>query len=431
MTRRFQEFVGFFSEERGNWVKSYRTLLGNRLFVTYWTGSTLVLLGLQFSTIALVWFVLQTTGSPMRIAMVLAVIPIARVVTSSTVGWAMDRFPRRTLMILDNAAQAAVYLSIPLLTWVHRLSFPLLVGLVAVAAALSPISMIGRGVLLPNIVADGELERANGLSQVRSSLVTLGGPALGGVLVGFAGAPITLTVISACYILYVLSLWTIPAARYRAPAPQSPQDSPAEPEPVSARRFLLQNPLFLLFVVITLFFNLTYGPLEPALPLLVTRVFHAGAATLGLIWSSFAVGLLLGTISWNQYRPRWTLRALISGIILGWGFFSGVAGLAVRPWQAMLALFCGGFVFAPYNIVSATWQQRLVPDRYRGAVYGMTQSVTSAGLPVGQLIGGLAVNGIGAKATIVAGGAATMLLGMAVSGLKTMWHSAANRSGEG
>ena len=261
MTRRFQEFVGFFSEERGNWVKSYRTLLGNRLFVTYWTGSTLVLLGLQFSTIALVWFVLQTTGSPMRIAMVLAVIPIARVVTSSTVGWAMDRFPRRTLMILDNAAQAAVYLSIPLLTWVHRLSFPLLVGLVAVAAALSPISMIGRGVLLPNIVADGELERANGLSQVRSSLVTLGGPALGGVLVGFAGAPITLTVISACYILYVLSLWTIPAARYRAPAPQSPQDSPAEPEPVSARRFLLQNPLFLLFVVITLFFNLTYGPL--------------------------------------------------------------------------------------------------------------------------------------------------------------------------
>src|SRR5579875_3867440 len=53
---------------RSRWflIQPYLKLLRNRSFAIYWTGSTIVQLGLQFSTIALTWFVLQTTGSPTR-----------------------------------------------------------------------------------------------------------------------------------------------------------------------------------------------------------------------------------------------------------------------------------------------------------------------------------------------------------------------------
>lgn len=43
-------------------------------------------------------------------------------------------------------------------------------------------------------------------------------------------------------------------------------------------------------------------------------------------------------------------------------------------------MFLGGLTFAPYNILAATAQQRLVPDHHRGKVYGVMQSVTSVGL---------------------------------------------------
>ena len=87
-------------------------------------------------------------------------------------------------------------------------------------------------------------------------------------------------------------------------------------------------------------------------------------------------------------------------------------------------MFLGGVTFAPYNIVSATWQQRLIPDRHRGTVYGVTQSITSVGLPIGQLAGGVIVKGIGAGPTILAGGIATVLLGIVVASMQGPWRTA-------
>ncbi|WP_430626742.1 hypothetical protein [Sulfobacillus thermotolerans] len=48
-------------------TSTYRTLIHSKFFVIYWTGSTLVLLALQFVSISLAWFVLKTTGSSVRV----------------------------------------------------------------------------------------------------------------------------------------------------------------------------------------------------------------------------------------------------------------------------------------------------------------------------------------------------------------------------
>lgn len=400
-------------------MNSYRRLIANRVFVIYWSGSTLVQLALQFVTIALAWFVLKTTGSSVRVAFVLAVIPVARMATSPFIGYLIDRLPRRALMILDNTGQMILYASVPVMTWMHVLTFPMLLAVVGAAAALSPLSMIGRGVLLPNIVPDEDLEPANGLSQLRSSMVYLLGPALGGILVAFLGAPGTLMVTAGCYVAYVGSLLAIPAGKYHAV--QDDRSSADRSPRINPWQFLRNSPVLLIIGVVTLFFNITYGPLEPALPVMVSRVFHAGASTLGLIWSSFAVGSLLGTLVWGRLRPQWSLRFVITGVIAGWGLFSGLVGLTNHPWQAMAMMFCGGITYAPYNIVAATWQQRLIPDHMRGTVFGTMQSVTSSGLPVGQLIGGLVVSAAGAGATIAMGGAATVLLGLVVVSLRAPW----------
>lgn len=130
---------------------------------------------------------------------------------------------------------------------------------------------------------------------------------------------------------------------------------------------------------------------------MVDRVYHAGASMLGLIWSSFAVGSLVGTLLWSHFRPTWGLRPVLAGVVIGWGLFSGLAGSTTQPWQAMVTLFCGGLVYSPYNIVAVTWQQRLIPDHLRGSVFGMFQSVTSSGLPFGQLVGGLLVSSRGCR----------------------------------
>lgn len=210
--------------------------------------------------------------------------------------------------------------------------------------------------------------------KLRSGMVTLLKPAVGGILVASVGSPVTLLITAMLYAGYIASLLAIPAVCYRAPAMDDREDPLQAHE--SAWHFLRKSPILMVIGLVTLFFNLTYGPLEPALPVLVVHIYHAGAQMLGFLWSSFAVGLMIGTALWMRWQPGWGIRVVT----------------------------IGGVTYAPYNIVATTWQQRLIPDQLRGRVFGLLQSVTSSGLPLGQMAGGLAIAAIGAGHTIASAG---------------------------
>ncbi len=385
-------------------------------------------LGMTMSWIALTWLVLRETGSATNIGLVLAAYPVAQMITSPFIGIVLDRWPRKILMLFDNVAQLVLYALIPVVEWFIRIPFLFLLVLFILAGALSPISMIGRSVLVPNLVTDEELEAANALTQVRINLVTLLGPALGGMLIGFIGAPLTFLVTSGCFLVYVVTLIAIPARMYAADLSANPASRGSKPDGTWLTRlgegwvYLYRVPLLFLLTMITLFFDLTYGPLEPALPVLIAQKFHGQASMLGMMWSSFAVGALLGTLLWGRFRPQWSVRWVTSSIIVCWGLCSGILGLAQSPWLAMASLFLGGFTYAPYNVIYATCQQRLVPDQIRGKVYGATTTMTGAGLPVGYLMGGVMVASLGAPLTVLIGGAACVLLGLGVFLLRRPWN---------
>jgi predicted MFS family arabinose efflux permease len=410
----------------------YHNLVRNRHFRWFTVGTLIVQLGVQFSWIALSWYVLQTTSSAAKIGMVLAAYPVASIFTSPVIGVLMDKWSRKALMMADNALQCAIFILLPALAWLHQLPFPLLFAFVLLAGALSPLSVIGRNILLPNLVTAEELEAANAFTQLRMNVVALLGPAAGGVLVSWVGALWTMIITALCFGVYVVCLANIPAARYGMPNGVS-ADAHAESwreRMFGGWVFLMRAPLLLLLAVVTLFFNLTYGPLEPALPVMVSSVYRAGASTLGLVWTAFAVGALIGTTLWGYFEPRWPMRVVVPGIILCWGVFSGLIAWTHNAWQAMALLFLGGLTYAPYNILYLTLQQRLVADEHRGKVYGVINSLTYAGLPVGQLLGGVLISAVGAPATILAGGIACVALGVLVFAANRPWQAEANASVE-
>ena len=81
--------------------------------------------------LALPWFVLQTTGSPTRMGIVLAaeLAPIA--VLGIPSGTVVARFGARRTMIVSDLARVPLIASIPILHALGWLSFPLLLVLVA------------------------------------------------------------------------------------------------------------------------------------------------------------------------------------------------------------------------------------------------------------------------------------------------------------
>ncbi len=401
---------------------AYRRLLGYPVFRDFWLGTLMVRLGAQVAVLGLTWLVLETTGSAARIGLVLAVYAMGDIVASPLVGVLLDRWPRRLLLLGSNALQGVLFLAITAAYLRHGLTLPLLLGLVAIAGALSPLAYLGRSVILPSLVDAGDWEPANAVLQLNMNLVSLLGPALGGILVATVGVPTTLIIAAGCYAVYVAVLARLPRPSFRGiEGLGSPPLGSWKDDLRSGFRYVMKTPVLALLALVTLLFSLTYGPLEPALPLLVSTVYHDGAQVLGLLWSSFAAGAVLGTFAWVYWQPRIPLRLLVAGIIAAWGVCSGLVGVVPGPVAAGALLALGGFTYAPYNIVWTTWRQRLVPDHLRGRVFGLINGVSGVGLPLGQALGGLLVAGVGPQATVMVGGAACVLLGAVVLTERRVW----------
>ena len=166
--------------------------------------------GDQLTTIALLWFVLDLTGSGVAVGLVLLCAGLPPVVTGPLLGRLLDRWPLRRVLIADNLLRAALIGAIPLLHWLDRLNMPLIYGLSLAAGALLPATDVGVRVVLPQLVDEPELEPANAMLSIGDQVSALVGPAAGGVLVGLVGAPPVLLLDAASFLAMATLVRSLP-----------------------------------------------------------------------------------------------------------------------------------------------------------------------------------------------------------------------------
>src|ERR1700752_400182 len=92
-------------------------------FQRLWLGLSISYLGDQFTIIALLWFVLQLTGSGGAVGLVILCFDIPALVTGPFLGKMLDRYEPRTIMAVDNAARACIIAAIPTLYWFGVIQF--------------------------------------------------------------------------------------------------------------------------------------------------------------------------------------------------------------------------------------------------------------------------------------------------------------------
>ncbi|MER7044204.1 MFS transporter [Streptomyces jumonjinensis] len=154
--------------------RNYRLLFSAQIIALFGTGLTTVALGLLAYDLAgpRAGAVL---GTALTIKMVMYV-----VIAPLTAAY-VDRFPRRTFLVLLDVVRAAVVLALPLVTEVWHIY--LLIGLLqAASAAFTPTFQA----VIPDIVTDGsDYTRALSASQVASTMESLLSPVLAAVALAF------------------------------------------------------------------------------------------------------------------------------------------------------------------------------------------------------------------------------------------------------
>jgi MFS family permease len=283
-----------------------RELIRNRGLLGLLARDTVSLTGSQMTALALPWFVLTTSGSATRMAIVLAVESASLALFGFLSGNIAARLgPRRTMLIAD-AVRAPLVALVPLLHALDMLTFPLLLVLVAAIFAFGTPSVAARTSILPDLVGEDErvLSDANALLQAAQRITLFAGPALAGVLIALVGATNVLLIDAASFAVGVVLVVTLVRGGGRVEQDEESRGLAA------GFRFLARDPLLRPWSVAVIIGDVAWIVLFAAMPVLVLERFGEDPALLGWIWGAWGLGAVLGNIA-SFRMTRWD-RLLIS-----------------------------------------------------------------------------------------------------------------------
>ncbi|MET8090572.1 MFS transporter [Micromonospora sp. NPDC005220] len=388
-------------------VQTYRTLAGKPYFRRYLAGEAVSSLGDAMSdiTVVLLALTLARGNSALAVSLATAAYLIPGILTGVFAGRHLGRVSPRTLLLIDSGWRGLWLGLAAAMALLGSLQLWMFVALLALASLTRPANAAGARALLPQLLDRSHLFSGNSLFQGTIQIATMLGPALAGVLAGTVGAGAALAFDALSFLVMVAVLSTMPSAMSPA-VRREPKEARTErpgrfADWLSNAQFRPVTSLFLITAVMTV----AYGPVVVGLPILIgDRTSALPVATeLGLLWSLFGVGMVVGGLIAGSMPSLATTRtaALLTA---GWGLTVLVLGLPAPVFVTAAAMLVGGLAYAPFTaIVYTVMQERLPQDRLaEGAAY--LNSLKSLTTPGGVLLAGFAVAALGATTAIITAG---------------------------
>lgn len=371
----------------------------NANFHTFLTGHAVSAMGGKMQAAALLWHIYQLTGSAVALGVLGAVELLPIVLFSAVGGVAADRYDRRWVLGLSQAAQALPALLLAVLTSLEFATIWVIYAVAATGAAVQAFDTPARKALVPQLVEPEGLARALSAMDLTKNLAKLGGPALMGVLVAWAGLPWVYLLNALSFGVMIVVLLQLPAATGRRTAKGRGIVAPF----LAGIRFVRDMPVVRSLIVLDFVATLLAGA-EALLPMVADRVLGIGVLGYGLLSSSVALGALLGGAILLWRPPRRRLGRMVLGSVAVYGLATIGFGLASHALACFAALVVLGAADTVSTVLRNTLLQLRTPDAFRGRISAVNLVFSKSGPRLGQLEAGLVAGWIGVTGSIVSGG---------------------------
>jgi MFS transporter, DHA3 family, macrolide efflux protein len=290
------------------------------------------------------------------------------------------------------------------------------VALLGVSSLLSAWGVAGKYALIADLLPPEHRVAGNTVFGLAGQLSLMIGPALAGVVSAVAGPAVVITADAASWAVLAVSYARIaPHVALARKAAQGPAQAqgPAKLQGPGAGAWALirTSPVLPGLLALSFVFYLLYGPVEVALPVHVADDLHGSAALLGTFWAVFGVGAVIGQLA-APYLRRWPVWPTMTGIVLGWGLALIPLGLDVPLGVALAAFFSGACIWGPWTSLSMAVLQDASPPAALAQVIAAYRSLLIIAAPLGTVLGGPMVTALGARATLLASGLATVAVAL-------------------
>jgi MFS transporter, DHA3 family, macrolide efflux protein len=294
-------------------------------FSYVWWGQVVSQVGDGISKLALLWFVYSVTGSPLKTSIIGILQTAPAIVLAPLIGVAVDRLPKKALLITSDLVRAVVIGLIP--CWMSVDSFTvgslyILVTLHAVATAVFGPALTAA---VPSLVAPSQYTSANALLQITTSLGIIFGPALSGLGIAALSSQEVLCLNA---LTYVISAACFIPIRFAPPAlsfvPRSPLASMWR-DVADGFRYVVKGRRIVVFLTVTAsLYTFATSAFTTLFPVFARKLLDLGPVEVGYLWSMLGVGLLSVSVALTIVSS-WSIKDRMKVI----AFASAMSGLVL------------------------------------------------------------------------------------------------------
>ncbi|QKS70134.1 MFS transporter [Paenalkalicoccus suaedae] len=323
-------------------------LYKNRSFMLVWMSGVTVMLGFSMFFLSVSWFIVDVLNNPGVLGVVLMAVSIPRVIMMVYGGILADKLQKSLIMFVTNAMQVLIMVAMITLFVNDWLTITSLIIIAAIFGFLDAFFFPAVSSMIPTIVPDEQLQRANSLFQGSTEMMFIIGPLIAGILLTVGD--FTLTFSGSAILIFISTVLVFPPL-IRDPLPEKTESRSALADLKEGFTYVKQSPVHragtLSIVVINLFI---IGPLIISFPLLVDAL-GGTPFELSLLEGGFAVGTFLASVVvviWNLKKKRG--RLVFGSLIVSFLLVMIFSQLQTLPFLVLLVALTGFvamFVYLP------------------------------------------------------------------------------------
>ncbi|MGQ2965564.1 MFS transporter [Methylophilus sp.] len=364
----------------------------------------MMVLSYQMMMVAIGWHIYELTHDPWSLGLIGLAEVIPYMSSALFLGHAVDHYFSRRGFAIVSALFLALNAAMLVLITQHQPAHTVMwiyatVALTGFARALiSP----SYNTLFALIIPRASIARASGIGSSMFQIGLIVGPAIGGLLVGFANKYVAYEISALLALGAAVAAMTLRVQEHRSHAPMKVFASIAE-----GLRFVRRTQVVLAAQLLDMFAVL-FGGTVAMLPAFVHDVYHMGPEGLGVLRAAPAVGAIVTGI-WlakkpiHQHSGRWLLLA-----VAGFGLCMIAFGLTSTYWLAIVILAISGTMDAVSVILRQTILQLATPDGMRGRVSAINGIFIGSSNELGAFESGLTARLMGLVPSVIFGGCMTI-----------------------
>lgn len=364
--------------------------LKHRNYRLYFIGQFVSLTGTWIETTALMWLAFALTHQARWPAFVMAAHLFPACVFGPLGGWIADHFPKRRLVFITQFCFLGVSLTLTVLVFAGWVTVWHLFVLALAKGLVMAIDLPARLAFVPDLIPRTDLINAVALNSVLFNSARLVGPALAGVVMLLFRVD-SLSGPGACFLLNTVSYIAVLTALQRMRFDVVTTDAPPRQRVTFAALvggFVVIGKQRRLagLIALTGAVAMCGWPLLSLLPAFAERILGMAEGAYSSMLSAVGAGALLAALTVATFgtaaRQRWFLWAGV-GII---GASLATLSLVRNPTTATALCVPFGFGMILFFPTGQSMVQMRAQDAERGRVMGVWAMVTSAAVPLGNVI---------------------------------------------